>query len=272
MTEPIVKFTHVLIGILILLYTLLISLTLKIYFVPVRKLKNNKYHVLMLTLLLTGFTFQIIQCTIDLTIKEDPSTLGVYRFSLIAGMIFWWCDDLLHCIFAMKYWILSRKLKGKEKIKTKAQIMFYSQLFLIFLAPVLNLWFLWTPGRQYFLIGLGLFFSLPAFIVVIILAESLYTMHKSTIKISLSKKQVLIQLFSNLVFAITMPLPFFTEPNSNLDYIFSSLSLLAQFVGLFVLTQSLSTQARFQLDHENVNKLDDTLTSDIQEDDIGTYK
>ena len=102
----------------------------------------------------------------------------------------WILNNIVHFIFAMKYWVLSRKIKQTlDNIDTnyfeiKVKVIFYLQIILIIVAGALFIWSTITfinnfPSLAFYILLVTLIVS-PSFIIVIILANGLYVMKQAT--------------------------------------------------------------------------------------------
>lgn len=78
-----------------------------------------------------------------------------------------------------------------------------------------------------------------------VIAFSLYTIHKSESvgEFTISKKLVLLQLISNFMFALSIPLWGFVQHDTVISIILSYFTVIANLFGLAVLTYTLCTVA-----------------------------
>ncbi len=113
-----------------ILYSLLSLVNLLYYLPRIIKLEQKMFHLMMFTLL------QICYCSYILL--QPFYVFG--KISIIASFDFsyYTTDELIHAIFATKYWVLSRKIlqivKTKEDstLECKARSIFAIQVVLIF--------------------------------------------------------------------------------------------------------------------------------------------
>ena len=83
------------------------------------KIEVKCFHLMMFTLLeILFFTYIVTAAIYPSLLSEPPATFDERRKKRIAVIFFsiaWLLDSIIHSIFAVKYWVLSRKIR---EIKT----------------------------------------------------------------------------------------------------------------------------------------------------------
>lgn len=135
-------------------------------------------------------------------------------------------SNLLHSIFVMKYWGLSKKLisiinneEDTKMIDTKAQRMFYAlQVLSVLSAATATYFFLTLPDiNEGPRVLFAFVINLPMWGNVLILVNALNTMRRAAagIKFTLSRKQVALQLTVQILYALAYFLVFTVKPTKD---------------------------------------------------------
>ena len=104
----------------------------------------------------------------------------------LSASIFFGLDETVHTIFALKYWVLSRRIKEivtrtlDTNLNSKVKTIFTVQI-LIILSTTTTLVYLGSTGKYYSIDKIAIFnafLCLPPFISFFILAEALYKLSK----------------------------------------------------------------------------------------------
>jgi len=105
--------------------------------------------------------------------------------------ISWITNNMVHTIFGMKYWIISRKINqlvNESSVKffeIKVRLIFISQIILILTAGFSFIWLAWNSTKKssnhWEKSILSLLSVLPAFFIVALLANGLFVMKSITI-------------------------------------------------------------------------------------------
>ncbi len=129
-----------------------------------------------------------------------------YTVFAICFSFFWGFNTLAHCIFVMKYWVLSFKMQQITKgtsikhLEIKANLLFYSQVFLIIVSQIFftckvihGIQF--KNGRRWY----TFFPDFPVMVYCSVLLSAFLRMKRCEgSKYSLSNKQMIIQFGSSL--------------------------------------------------------------------------
>ncbi len=129
-------------------------------------------------------------------------------------------DEIVHTIFAIKYWVLSRKInqlvsnKEDKYLDCKARLIFLLQMLLILFTSIawslVYIVDLTNKGYETILV----FYTLNPYISFVILAEAFWKLKScGADKYSLSSRQIAIQLIAGLAYAFSTTL-FYIIPNS----------------------------------------------------------
>ena len=176
----------------VVLFTVLAVYTFYWYFwIRVRKLKQNSFHLLMFSLILMSCLNAIAQGTIrffyftsnDATTQQRLNYVCVVTFFLYEGF-----DFSAHCLFVMKYWLVAKKIeqvfKPDQDINSKADrhASLYLLIMMIWVWVVMlaNCWLYWTLPEnsdvESFVIG---FFTFtPPFIFFAFLTHAFVIMRR----------------------------------------------------------------------------------------------
>lgn len=83
--------------------------------------------------------------------ESSEGLLSLWRAGTTLFAVFYSADMLAHCVFAMRYWVLSKKIvhltdKTKDKhFKSKIRVLYYVLFCWIFAQGFLEVWFWWEP-------------------------------------------------------------------------------------------------------------------------------
>lgn len=147
-------------------YSLYIPLTfLNIYYFKSRilKLQSKQFHLIMFVLLQLSFTMLITSMVINqqfysqaLLKSQGASDISketlfaLWRAGEVLFALFYAIDMVGHCVFAMRYWVLSLKIQHMiqqtvdKNFKFKTSAMFYFMMLWIVCQSTLEMWFWWN--------------------------------------------------------------------------------------------------------------------------------
>jgi hypothetical protein len=188
----------------------------------------------------------------------------------------WILNMWVHLLFVMKYWIVSKKVemvfsqRSNPNLESKVQTITYVLLIWCFITIPSYLFVQYYPsyhGEEILIIDgkptiskaygqdltvltkiTGALVDIPPFIFFYFLANAFYVMRKfrSSYKMGVSQKQIWLQLFSNLFYAVTDPLPTICPQFSKVWCIVTGLAVIANNTSLIILTQTLAELADLQ--------------------------
>ena len=153
------------------LYILLTLVNLLCYLPLILQLKFKNFHLLMFLLLQTCYLSQIAVF----------SLLDKFEWQLIFATFYYASDQIVHMIFDVKYWLLSRKIlqyvnnKVDQHLSIKASVIFGLQMALILTTVTIPLFYqphtFPNTGAKFYVFTF--FFSLSPYVSMVILADGL---------------------------------------------------------------------------------------------------
>jgi len=190
-------------------------------FQGVRNLKEKSFHGIMF-LLIQSFAVAIILCFAlylafydknlfwPFHVTNDPA-LPYISFGF--NMLGWFLNTIVHLLFVMKIWIVSKKVEqvvtGTEDLilECKAKSL---TIFLIFVSAMscVVIYFSIVYQNSLLYTVMAYLIDIPPLCCVYILATAFYRLSRFKEKVPIvSKQQVWLQMTSNSLYALVNPLP-----------------------------------------------------------------
>ena len=232
------------------LFGILSIINITYFFARILKLEQKQFHVMMFVLLQVAYFSHL--CEYIWWNDDLPSYIlgGIYNI----------LDETSHCIFAVKYWVLSRQIyhlcnsTEDKNLQKKARILLILQFLLIVSTSIalilMNVSELDFKHKKKGVIAQDVFYSLPAYISFFILAEALWKLRGfETNKNSLSKYQLAIQFTAGLSFAVAGTVFYIRSSDQGIITIIWYIGTFLDWFSLLILTLTLAEIAKLQLHH-----------------------
>lgn len=138
-------------------------------------LKQNKFHMLMFALIETSLIALVIwsslwiviyRQTIDGLLKGSEAQ-GFWNAAVVSFYIYWSCNIFAHCIFVIKYWLVSQKIaqhfnSSNQNVERQAIIWLSFLITWVSFVTVANVYHLWDLDLE-----ISLFFKLATALTLI---------------------------------------------------------------------------------------------------------
>jgi hypothetical protein len=183
--------------------------------------------------------------------EKDVLEADLYDTSVITGGFAVPCMNLAHCIFMMKYWVVSKKIEHSLLIqqvsasfdkKVLIAMIFLSLLY--FFASLVVIVAMINGGNgnpsQKVMFACGLVMDLPPLIAIPFFAAAFWRMSKISGNLQwLSKKQIWLQMIANSLYAVVAPFIDFFNSTTLAYIIFAYLVYFSMWFGLMVLVKTI---------------------------------
>ena len=245
-----------------LVYSLLSAFNLY-YAYYILRLQSKQFHFMMFLMLQTCFVFMLVQIKLFATALQLYNEGGdfMYFWKLSQGLytLFWFFDSLVHIIFAMKYWILSRKVmvvysnqQHDPKFELKAKILYIFQIVNLVAASLtyflyFGMNFSKSDNKPMLSEYIWIYCCSPPLIMLGLMIEAFWHLRNVKGDTTISRKQILIQVVANSLFALTQPLIYYFKPLSLWWTVASLILNSLNGLGLFILMLTLKHIASIQL-------------------------